>query len=163
MATSRFFLELLKQPLIGIPEQYLAFKARCPGYLSIMDNDKTVQWEGKLQPTPLSREYTVIIKYTLSKSPVCIVKEPDLLALAEGKKIPHTYQNQTGIKGIQLCLYLPVLRQKNKISDWQPTMFLADTILPWASIWLFYFECWLTSGIWDGGGVEHDESERSQR
>lgn len=163
MATKPSFLERLEQPLIGISEQYLALKARHPGSVSITDNDKTVLWEGKLQPTPLSRDYLVVIKYTLSKSPVCIIKDPDLFALAEGKKIPHTYKNQTGIKGIQLCLYLPELKRKNKVSEWQPTMCLADTFLPWASIWLFYFECWLTNGIWDGGGVEHDESERIQR
>jgi hypothetical protein len=163
MATDPSLLKRLEQPLIGIREQYLALKLRCPGSVTIMDNDKTVLWEGKLQPMPLSREYTVVVKYTLHRSPVCIVKDPDLFSLAKEKAIPHTYQNQTGLKGAQLCLYLPVIKQKNKVSEWQPTMFLADTILPWASVWLLYFELWLSSGVWDGGGVEHDVIEESGR
>lgn len=163
MATDSAFLKRLEQPLIGIAEQYLVLKRYCPGTVVIIDNDKTVQWEGTLQPTPFSREYRVVIKYTLSHSPVCIVKGLDLSALAEGRKIPHTYLNKTGIKGTQLCLFLPVIKQKNKLSEWQPTMFLADTILPWASIWLLYFEFWLHNGVWDGCGVEHEVIEESGR
>lgn len=163
MATDSSFLKRLEQPEIGIREQYLALKQFCPGTVVITDNDKTVRWEGTLQPTPFSREYQVVIKYTLSHPPVCIVKEPDLLALAGGREIPHIYQNQTGIKGTQLCLYLPVVKQKNKVSEWQPTMFVANTILPWASMWLLYFEFWLSNDKWDGGGVEHDVIEERGR
>lgn len=163
MATDRAFLDRLENPEIGIREQYLALKQYCPGTVEILDNDKTVLWEGTLQPTPISREYQVVIRYTLSHSPVCVVKSPDLTVLAEGQKIPHTYQNQTGIKGTHLCLYLPVVKQKNKVSEWQSTMFLASTIVPWASMWLLYFEFWLSDGKWDGGGVEHDENNGSER
>jgi hypothetical protein len=27
------------------------------------------------------------------------------------------------------------------------------TIVPWAMLWLFYFEEWLSSSDWKGGGV----------
>lgn len=162
MVTDRAFLERLEHPEIGIRDQYLALKKHCPGTVEIFDNDKTVQWEGTLQPTPVSREYQVVIRYTLCKPPICVVKYPDLSALANDQKIPHVYQNQTGIKGTQLCLYLPVVKQKNKISEWQPTMLLASTILPWASIWLLYFEFWLSCGEWSGGGVEHDEVDEDE-
>jgi hypothetical protein len=161
--TDPSFLKQLEQPLIGIGEQYLALKLFCGGKAVIMDNDKTVQWEGTLRPAPFSREYFVIIKYTLGHPPICVVKDPDLSVLAEGRKIPHIYRNQTGIKGTQLCLYLPVIKQKNKISEWQPTMLLSDTILPWASVWLLYFEFWLHNDVWDGGGAEHDVIEENER
>ncbi|EGT3625446.1 hypothetical protein FAP94_03440 [Morganella morganii] len=163
MGTDPSFLRRLELPIIGIREQYLALKQFCPGTVVISDNDKTVQWGGMLQPLPFSREYRVVIRYTLSHPPVCVVRDPDLTALAQGRKIPHIYQNQTGIRGTQLCLYLPMIKQKNKVSEWQPTMFLANTILPWASMWLVYFEFWLSSGEWDGGGVEHDVIEESGR
>lgn len=163
MATSSEFLRRLEFPTISIAEQYLSFKRSCSGTTVITNNDKTILWEGTIQPTPFSREYQVAIKYTLSHSPVCIVKSPDLSVLAADKVIPHTYQNQTGIKGTQLCLYLPSIKKKNKISEWQPTMYLAETILPWASIWLLYFEFWLHSGVWDGGGIEHDVIVESGR
>lgn len=44
--TDPSFLKQLEQPLIGIGEQYLALKLFCGGKTVIMDNDKTVQWEG---------------------------------------------------------------------------------------------------------------------
>jgi hypothetical protein len=31
---------------------------------------------------------------------------------------------------------------------------IADTIIPWTSEWLFFYELWLASGEWHGGG--HD-------
>jgi hypothetical protein len=35
-------------------------------------------------------------------------------------------------------------------------MLLADTILPWTSEWLFYYELWSVNGYeWLGGGIEH--------
>ncbi|WP_339145208.1 hypothetical protein [Pseudoalteromonas galatheae] len=163
MATDPSFLKRLGQPLISISEQYLAFKRRCSGTVKIINNDKTVQWEGTIRPTALSRQYHIVIRYTLSKCPVCVVKGPCLSKLAEGRQIPHIYQNQTGIKGTQLCLYLPVVKKKNRVSEWQPTMYLVDTILPWASIWLFYFEIWISSDTWFGGGIEHDAVEDSRR
>ncbi|SHG52729.1 hypothetical protein SAMN02745753_04078 [Marinomonas polaris DSM 16579] len=163
MATDSSFLKRLEYPVIGIREQYLALKYRSTGNVSIIDNDKTVLWEGTLQPTALSRTYTVVIKYTLSHPPVCIIKAPDLSTLAKDKLIPHIYRNKTGIKGTQLCLYLPVIKQKNKVSEWEPTMLLADTVLPWASVWLLYFEFWLSSGVWSGGGIEHSENDICQR
>ncbi|MFY8284389.1 hypothetical protein AAEU31_12850 [Pseudoalteromonas sp. SSMSWG5] len=158
MATKSSILSQLENPVISIADQYIAFKSCCKGDVAILDNDKTVQWTGYLQPTPLSRLYKVIIKYTLNKLPVCIVTEPDLKVLASGEAIPHTYQNNTSIKGTQLCLYLPKVKKLNKVSEWQPTMFVADTFIPWASAWLFYFECWLSTENWHGGGVEHDGS-----
>jgi transposase InsO family protein len=35
-------------------------------------------------------------------------------------------------------------------------MRLDQTIVPWTSLWLFYFEDWLSEGEWRGGG-EHPE------
>lgn len=38
--------------------------------------------------------------------------------------------------------------------EWTSEMPLAETIIPWASLWLFYFEDWLVTNGWKGGG-EH--------
>ena len=48
----------------------------------------------------------------------------------------------------KLCLYRP------KYREWNPTQHLAKTIVPWLYLWLFYFEEWLVSNDWKGGG-EH--------
>ncbi|WP_404391350.1 hypothetical protein [Pseudoalteromonas phenolica] len=159
MAAKSNIVTQLENPVIGIAEQYIAFKSCCKGEVVIRDNDKTVEWVGYIQPTSLSRRYKVVIRYTINKLPFCIVTEPDLTVLASDKAIPHTYPNSTNVKGVQLCLFLPKVKKLNKVSEWQPTMFVADTFIPWASTWLFYFECWLSTGTWHGGGVEHDESQ----
>jgi hypothetical protein len=33
-------------------------------------------------------------------------------------------------------------------------MYIADTIVPWAALWLVFYEYWLATGLWLGGG-EH--------
>ena len=33
-------------------------------------------------------------------------------------------------------------------------MRLFDTLIPWTAEWLWYFEDWLATGVWSGGG-EH--------
>jgi len=38
-------------------------------------------------------------------------------------------------------------------------MSLADTILPWASLWFFYYEIWLATGEWVGGGEHPGDRE----
>jgi len=34
-------------------------------------------------------------------------------------------------------------------------MIIAITILPWASLWLLYYEIWLLTGEWCGANQEH--------
>jgi hypothetical protein len=45
-----------------------------------------------------------------------------------------------------LCLFNPEKR------EWNPEQRLGDTILPWACIWLYFYEIWLATGDWKGGG-----------
>jgi hypothetical protein len=74
------------------------------------------------------------------------VMKPDLLDLAEGRSLPHVYRNDGS--GTRLCLWLP---RKN---EWVPQMALIETYISWTSEWLNYFEEWLLTGVWSGGG-EH--------
>lgn len=39
-------------------------------------------------------------------------------------------------------------------------MLISETIVPWASEWLFYFELWLVTKEWMGGG-EHPSARSS--
>jgi hypothetical protein len=54
-------------------------------------------------------------------------------------------------------LYLP------KTCEWQSWMRLDQTLVPWATLWLFYFEEWLVSGNWKGGGMHPDEGDSRDR
>ena len=68
--------------------------------------------------------------------------------LAGGWRIPHLCQQ----KPPRLCLYLP------RTYEWQSWMRLDQTIAPWTALWLFYFEEWLASDDWKGGGM-HPETD----
>ncbi len=105
-------------------------------------------WKYKDRPTPLSREYTVIVEYWRGDDPRVFVKDPDIAALAGDRAddIPHVYRNP-----LRLCLYLP------GSGEWDGTMRLDRTFVPWASVWLYYFEDWLGSNEWKGGGIHPNE------
>jgi hypothetical protein len=36
---------------------------------------------------------------------------------------------------------------------WRASRALAITVIPWASIWLYYFELWLITDEWAGAGM----------
>lgn len=140
------------QPLT-IAQQYQALKTSGPyERLTITGKDRTLLWEGWLQPSLFSRRYKVAVRYSFGKPPVCVVTEPDLVALAETTAIPHLYSKDKHIPGAKLCLFLPSSQSDNKLSEWRSQLKISDTVIPWASLWLFYFEQWLHTGHWEGGG-----------
>jgi hypothetical protein len=110
-------------------------------------------WQYVTQPTALGREYTIRITYQLGKRPEILVMDPNLIELAGDRRIPHLYQQDPP----SLCLYMPAKR------EWTPMTRIDQTIVPWTVLWLFYFEEWLDSNEWKGGG-EHpakiDEATR---
>ena len=106
-------------------------------------------WDFEAQPTPLSRSYARHLTYPQrGGGPAMIVEAPDLGALAGGRKLPHVYQQSPPT----LCLYLP------GAGEWADHKRLSQTVVPWAVLWLFYFEEWLSSDDWKGGGVHPDGS-----
>ena len=52
---------------------------------------------------------------------------------------------------VQICLY----RHREFTKD----KFLANTIIPWTVEWLYFYEIWLATGEWCGGGEHPGESE----
>ena len=110
----------------------------------------TVIWSGRVQPTVLSAEYAVLVVYESPSAPTAEVLDP--LTLAQGTtKLPHTYGGQS------LCLYLP------RTGEWNSRLLIARTIVPWISLWLMYYEVWLATGEWLGGGVHPEGVKISER
>ncbi len=103
---------------------------------------------GKLQPTSRSNVYTVEIKYHFRKDPTIHVLRPELIVNFNGEKIPHTYP------GNALCLFRP------KYAEFKYSDYISTTIIPWTSLWLYYYEVWHVTGEWLGGG-EHPNEEKS--
>jgi len=99
---------------------------------------------GKLRPTPRSETYTVEISLGIKKGSTINVKvlSPKLARKDDGEAIPHMYSQTT------LCLFMP------KYREFKRTDYISETIVPWTSLWLYYYELWHTTGEWLGGG-EH--------
>jgi hypothetical protein len=125
-----------RAPSLSLAQQGLALSRRFPdGRFWLSGSQLT--WTGELQPTPLSRTYLIRVTYQLGRQPKAVVIKPALDG-RPGEALPHVYEDGS------LCLYLR--------GDWRPKMFLADSIVPWASEWLMYYEIWKATGSWEGGG-----------
>ena len=110
-------------------------------------------WRCAVTPTPVSRSYDLRIDYRQGHTPRAFVEAPNLVALAEGRRLPHVYDQQP----TRLCLYLP------GTGEWTPALRLDQTVVPWAALWLYFFEDWLVSGEWKGGGRHPDPDPRTAR
>ncbi|WP_038368523.1 hypothetical protein [Bosea sp. UNC402CLCol] len=106
-------------------------------------------WRFRASPSPVSRVYDLRLTYVEAEAPKIFVDEPDLTLLANGVRIPHLYSERPA----RLCLYLP------EAYEWRSSMLLDRTMVPWAILWLWYFEDWLATGEWRGGGVHVSEGE----
>ena len=109
-------------------------------------------WRTNLQPSPLCGNYLVQISYWMGREPETRVLCPNLKR-RPGEPLPHTYP------GERLCLYYPFANP----SEWEPQMWLSETIYIWAALWLMFYETCLVTGIWNGGGIEHVSTAARRR
>jgi hypothetical protein len=109
-------------------------------------------WRYSATPSPLGRWYDLRIEFRQGEVPELFVDAPDLVELGGGRELPHVYSQRP----TRLCLYLP------RAHEWRGEMRIDQTIVPWAALWLFYFEEWLVSDEWKGGG-EHPRTRTSRR
>jgi hypothetical protein len=94
-----------------------------------------------LQSSPICRVYTVEMTYRPRSRPRVMVTHPELELHPRATALPHV--NREG----DLCLHLP--------GEWNDSMLLARTILPWTAAWLLHYELWLITGQWAGSGDDH--------
>jgi hypothetical protein len=137
-------MRIPRQPPLNVAQQYLALRSNpiCAGSGNLQRGRLT--WEYEAQPTLLSRTYTIRITYRVDERPQILVRRPNLIDLAKPRRLPHVYQQDPPL----LCLYM------TGKGDWTRKMRLDQTIVPWTALWLFFFEEWLASNEWKGGG-EH--------
>lgn len=95
-----------------------------------------------IKPTDASIEYKVkLVAKQGHESVNVFIVEPRIDLYENGKKVPHLYPNGS------LCLYYPEYKEWDYRDSW------AETLIPWASLWLFYYEIWKDTGKWLGGGI----------
>lgn len=127
--------ELHKLPLDGARLVFLSGRA--------------LHYRFRLAPSEFGRIYTCELRLTPdTQPPEMFVLDPDLSTLSPEKLLPHIYASKG--PGTKLCLWWP------KQCEWLPRMKLSETYIPWTSEWLWYFEDWLATGTWSGGG-EHPQ------
>jgi hypothetical protein len=110
-------------------------------------NRRGVLWHGTLRPSEESRVYSVRINHERGRPPLVFIDDPEI-----DENAPHRYPDDDS-----LCLYWP------REWRWSGSSRLADTIVPWAALWLYYYEIWQVCGRWLGpeaphGGVKRPES-----
>ncbi|MCR9131305.1 MAG: hypothetical protein NXI08_01975 [bacterium] len=116
----------------------------------------SLKWVHTITPTPLSKNYKLKLTYKIGKGVDVYVIDPKKLPLATGKKrLPHVYSQEKQ----ELCLYYPSAEERER--KWFPDMYIVKTIVPWAIEWLEFYEYWLGSGKWFGGGI-HPNGEREE-
>ncbi len=107
-------------------------------------------WYFTVTPTALSDTYTLKMVYNEPFLPKVYVTSPKPLTLADGaEKLPHTYDT----KKQHLCLFMP------NSEEWNSSMLIANTIVHWAIEWLYYYENWVYTGKWLGGGHGNWDAE----
>jgi hypothetical protein len=134
MAKNKFF----RREVLPIGQQVIRMQRERPEFKSAFNRNEVI-WTGQLTPTKMSDTYTLRIKYKVPDRPVVEVIAPALRPLPD-KRIPHRFA------GGDLCLH--------KHGQWTANMFIASTIIGWAALWLFFYETWLITGKWEGGGEE---------
>ena len=132
-----------KTPVISLVKQKTALINNYKNSTCRIDNNELI-WTGKIKPTSLSKEYTVLMCYKLRGIPKVWVYGDELENL-ESTDFPHKYDIDIENKMVRICLYTN--------SEFDSSMYLANTIIPWTIEWLYYYEIWLVTGEWLGGGI----------
>ncbi|MES2457886.1 MAG: hypothetical protein V4594_20170 [Bacteroidota bacterium] len=134
--------ELVMKRNLTAMEQYLDFKRNLPDWYA-QSTPSGFTAKAVIQPTPLSDCYTVRVSYRHNTSPIITVLNNKLKPRVPKGNIKHTYRDGS------LCLFYP------KAKEWTEKDLISQTIVPWISVWLYYYEIWFVTGQWLGGGIEH--------
>jgi hypothetical protein len=148
---------------VTIADNDALIRKEFPSFRKTLDAGFLAVWEGVLRPT--MKSYRVRITYIpkpdfgdsvlLNPSIEIRVVDPVLgiCPRGDGKPIPHTYFTDLRPEQPVLCIFDPAA------GDWNPSKPLAETIIRWASEWLFWFEERVRTGEWRGTGRDHAPGE----
>lgn len=147
---------------LSIAEQDREIRRLYPGFRLVGDFGLWAVWEGTL--TPVRKAYTVRLTYfprlfftefQIANPRISITVEDPVIGLdprGTGELPPHVYPNISRPEFPRLCLFDPATDQ------WDGDKLIAETILPWTARWLFFFEGWMATGEWFGGGRHPERS-----
>ena len=138
-------------------EQIARMRSRFPNFRITFDGGWCVNWLGHVQP--LCQRYQLRIAYSLGRwigdiwvsntFPQIWLVDPPLelhTQFAENERVPHVYWDSKNPLNSMLCVFDP------QSDEWDASLAIADTIVPWVIDWLVSYEGWHATGEWTGGG-----------
>lgn len=130
--------------VLGARHQVSAMRHAWPGFKSERLMDGLV-WRGWLRPKawldPFQVQVRLVLETRERRGAVSVnVVQPVLDVASSQRAECHMYSNGS------LCLFDPSQH------EWTPRMSVAETIVPWAAEWIYYFQIWQVTGAWLGGG-----------
>ena len=124
--------------------QAIALRQFYPGS-AIRLSTRGLAWHGAVVPSPTSRSYRLgLIARDERTRPDVYVTAPQLQPDCSGR-LPHVWDDGS------LCLCAR--------GEWRPNDLYVDTVIPWASEWLFFYEIWKATAIWMGDEVGAAEKQ----
>lgn len=137
---------IIKPTVLSLVAQRVLLKQFHPdgeGVIGPSAKGRRLRWHQFIRPHALGAKYLIELRYAEGHRPIVLVKAPDIQALAGNRKLPHTFRKVECYPS--LCLWWR--------GEWDPTKPVATTVVPWAGEWFWFFEQWLVSGEWLGGGM----------
>lgn len=137
----------LDRNTVGARKQGAILQSRYPGFDCSVTDGKLI-CRGTVSPSPESPDYRVRIEYRVGKQPAVWVEDPPLSRRPEDPEepIPHTFNRHQEGKECPCT---------NRVA-WKSGRYIAQTIVPWLREWLAFYEIWRQTGVWCGGGVDHN-------
>ncbi len=131
----------VRQKPLTLAQQCYFLRATFPQFVAETTRTE-LRGVGTLRPSAVSDTYTIKVTYNIPLRPRVHVLSPQLQLAPGCKRLPHVFE------GNELCLYLA--------GDWRPEMRISDFIVPWITLWLRFYEVWVVTGSWEGGGTHPD-------
>lgn len=129
---------------LSIEEQVASMKRDWPAFRvsRLSRREHAARWTGDITQFQV---YRIEILYRVGYPPEIRVLSPALIRLPENSEgsLPHVYGRDSDPT---LCLY------DSATDEWDESMHLSQTIVPWSADWLACYELWLMTGRWTGGG-----------
>ncbi|WP_234682996.1 hypothetical protein [Bradyrhizobium monzae] len=142
--------------MTSIAEQIEAMASQWPGFKVIEHSASEVEWQGVLAPD--KREHLVRVRHRIpmvlenislrDAQPRVQVLRPLLERHPDYEEgpVPHVYPSKVDPSLPYLCLFSPTMR------EWDINDLIAHTTIFWAAEWLYFYEGWLVTRKWRGGG-----------
>jgi hypothetical protein len=154
-------MALIAEFILTAEQQIERMAMRWPSFAVLHWTPWSIVWRGSV--TPLCCTYEVQIAYYAFPVPILGIRPlvftderklrpfvevlgPKLLARSPATRdaIPHVFPNLLEPDNPRLCLHMP--------DEWDQSLALADTTVPWAIEWLVAYEGWRATGEWLAGG-----------